>query len=409
MLLNDPVTLLCILTPFGLMTALVLCLSYIGLGKSTLALRWWLIGDLVLALYRVIPLLQPGLFDATPPWLEVLSPRATFISNIAVLLIAIGAHTVALHHLNEKVGSARWQARLLLLPSLIFASGAVVLIDTPWILPWFLFWVLVSIALQVRVTRALARHYRGAWGLLAGQFALLAFHGYNFLSMLVELPPVLPFDEPDLPSLMALIMDFMVSFLFTLAFALMLQEQLRLHMQQLSITDSLTGALNRRGALAVLDREWQLAEQHHYPIAVAMLDLDNFKHINDRFGHGVGDQALQSFSSAVAGLKRQSDVFVRWGGEEFVLVFPRTTVAQAEHFMGRLRDALIARQPSAELPFQLAFSAGLADTGGIAGSGQEAVLKAVDKALYRAKRYRDRVEQVQPADLPLAEVHSRSG
>jgi diguanylate cyclase (GGDEF)-like protein len=409
MLLNDPVTLLCILTPFGLMTALVLCLSYIGLGKSTLALRWWLIGDLVLALYRVIPLLQPGLFADAPPWLELLSPATTFISNIAVLLIAIGGHTLALHHLNEKVGNAGSQARLLLLPSLFFALGGMVLISTVWILPWFLFWVLVSIALQVRVTRALARHYRGAWGLLAGQLALLAFHGYNLLAMLVDLPPVLAFDEPDLPSLMALIMDFMVSFLFTLAFALMLQEQLRLHMQQLSITDSLTGALNRRGALAVLDREWQLAAQQHYPIAVAMLDLDNFKHINDRFGHSVGDQALQSFSSAVGDLKRQSDVFVRWGGEEFVLVFPRTTVTQAEHFMGRLRDALIARHPTAELPFQLAFSAGLADTRGIAGTGLEAVLKAVDKALYRAKRYRDRVEQVQPGDLPLAQVHSRSG
>jgi diguanylate cyclase (GGDEF)-like protein len=199
---------------------------------------------------------------------------------------------------------------------------------------------------------------------------------------------------------MAMVMDFMVSFLFTLSFALMLQEQLRMDVLQLSITDTLTGALNRRGAAPILTREWKQAGHQRYPLAVAMIDLDNFKAINDAHGHSTGDAALQTFASTVMRLKRKTDVFVRWGGEEFLLVFPHTDIQQAQHFMARLREALRQPQPGSHLPLRLAFSAGLADASA-AGSDEnfEVLLKALDKALYRAKRQRDRVEVVELVDF----------
>jgi diguanylate cyclase (GGDEF)-like protein len=400
MLLEDPLTLLFIITPFGLMTTLVLCLSYVGFSKATTALHWWIAGDVLLAVYRCVSMMQPGLLPPGFEWLEVFPPDVTFVTNIAFLMLAIGAHTLALMHLAQRAGSVRRQALVLLVPFGLFVGGAVPLLYTAYVWPWFLFTVLLAIGMQFFVSFGLKRQYRGALGLVAGQGALLLFHGFTFLTLLADPPPPMPFDAPDLPSVMAMVMDFMVSFLFTLSFALMLQEQLRMDVLQLSITDTLTGALNRRGAAPILTREWKQAGHQRYPLAVAMIDLDNFKAINDAHGHSTGDVALQTFASTVMRLKRKTDVFVRWGGEEFLLVFPHTDIQQAQHFMARLREALRQPQPGSHLPLRLAFSAGLADASA-AGSDEnfEVLLKALDKALYRAKRQRDRVEVVELVDF----------
>ncbi|MBB3102181.1 sensor domain-containing diguanylate cyclase [Azomonas macrocytogenes] len=399
MLLNDPVTLLFIITPFGIMTTLVLFLSYVGLGKHNVALHWWTTGDALLAAYRTVALLQPGLLGEQYAWLEVFSPEAALITGTTLLLVAIGCHTRALQHLSECVGDSVWHAKDLALPTL-YAVGAILTIHTAHIFPWFTLMILVMIGLQFHATSTLKSRYRGAWGLLAGQVVLIFFHGSSLLMLSLDPPPPLPFDKPDLPSITALAMDFMVSFLFTLSFALMLQEQLRLQVLHLSITDTLTGALNRRGAFALLDKEWAQAKRQRYPLAIAMIDLDNFKKINDEHGHASGDAVLQTFSATVFQLKRQADVFVRWGGEEFLLVFPRSDTRQAQHFMERLRTALQQQSLAADLRLRITFSAGLADTFTIDSKENfESLLGAVDKALYRAKRHRDRVEVVEHADL----------
>jgi diguanylate cyclase (GGDEF)-like protein len=400
MLLEDPLTLLFIITPFGLMTTLVLCLSYVGFSKPTTALHWWIGGDVMLAIYRCVSMMQPGLLPPGFEWLEVFRPDVTFVTNIGFLMLAIGAHTLALMHLTQRAGSLRRQALVLLVPFGLFVGGAVPLLYTSYVWPWFLFTVLLAIGMQFFVSLRLKRQYRGALGLVAGQGVLLLFHGFTLLTLLADPPPPMLFDAPDLPSVMAMVMDFMVSFLFTLSFALMLQEQLRMDVMQLSITDTLTGALNRRGAAPILSREWKQAGHERYPLAMAMIDLDNFKAINDAHGHATGDVALQTFANTVMRLKRKTDVFVRWGGEEFLLVFPDTDIQQAQHFMARLREALRHPQPGSHLPLRLAFSAGLADASA-AGSDEnfEALLRALDKALYRAKRQRDRVEVVELVDF----------
>ncbi|PVZ20777.1 MULTISPECIES: diguanylate cyclase [unclassified Pseudomonas] len=392
MLLNDPLTLLYLITPFGLMTTLVLCLSYVGHGRHSPALHAWIAGDLVLAAYRVVPMLQPGLLPDTLSWLGLFTPGQCFTLNIALLLVAIGAHTLAMHYMGKpSVGNQRLLATVLG-PAMAFALGAQALLPSGWVLPWFTGWLALSIAWQLRVTWPLRKRYRGAWGLIAGHVALVLFHAGNTLAMLLEPPPALLLDAPDLPSYTALAMDFMVSFLFTLSFALMLQEQLRHQIHQLSVTDSLTGAFNRRGATALLRQEWAQALMQRYPAAMAMIDLDHFKRINDQHGHATGDAALQVFARTVQALKRQSDVFVRWGGEEFLLVFPHTEAAQAQRFLERLKAALAANQ---QLPFTLGFSAGLADTRSLgAGDDFESLLAQVDQALYRAKQARGQVEVV---------------
>ncbi|MFJ3487937.1 diguanylate cyclase [Pseudomonas sp. NPDC090202] len=401
MLLNDPVTLLLIIIPFGLMTTLMLCLSYVGSGNHRAPLHWWIAGDLVLAAYRAADLLQPGVVSGDYAWLGILSPQTAFFANTALLLAAIGCHTLALHHLSEQRRDDLWHLRLLLTPVLLYGLGTFVLLRTPYMLSWFFLFCVITIGIQFRVTLPLRKHFRGAWALLAGHVALLLFHGHSTVTLTLDPPPPLAFDEPDMFSLPALGMDFMVSFLFTLSFALMLQEQLRQQVVRLSVTDTLTGALNRRGAMAtILCQEWQQPVVHHYPLAVAMIDLDNFKRINDQYGHTAGDAALQTFASTVTRLKRKDDVFVRWGGEEFLLVFPGTSIGQAQAFLTRLRDALSGEQQTSPLPFPIGFSAGLAQSEALNSQADfEALLRSVDKALYRAKQVRGRVEVVEAMDL----------
>ncbi|MBB4817828.1 diguanylate cyclase (GGDEF)-like protein [Pseudomonas alcaligenes] len=400
MLLNDPVTLLLIITPFGLMTMLLLCLSYVGLGKGNSSLHWWIAGDLLLAAYRLVALMQPDIAAGALSWLGLFPPAVAFVAGTALLLMAIGSHTLALYHLMERSDSRGWHLKIGFGPALLYGVVAVIALHGSYIIPWFSLAISLTIALQLNITLQLRKRYRGAWGLLAGQSALILFHGWTLIVLTLHPIPPLPFDRPDLPSINALYMDFMVSFLFTLSYALMLQEQLRQHVQQLSITDTLTGALNRRGAAPILDREWAQAAEQRSPMAVAMIDLDHFKAINDQYGHAAGDAALQAFSDTVNRLKRQSDIFVRWGGEEFLLLFPHTDIQQAQNFMARLRDTLRRDPVSPTLPLHIGFSAGLADSGTIGSAPQfEVLLKAVDKALYRAKRQRDRVERVETVDL----------
>ena len=397
MLLNDPVTLLLIIIPFGLMTTLMLCLSWFGVGQRHTPLHWWVAGDLFLAAYRIVTLLQPGVAGGDYAWLGVLDPISAFLLNTTLLLFAVGAHSLALYQLSDRTGSHPRQAVLLLAPPVLYGLGAALLLFTSYMVAWFLLMVFVAIAIQLWVTYPLRTRYRGAWGLLAGHVALLAFHGYNVIALVIEPMPPLAFDEPDMFSLSALAMDFMVSFLFTLCFALILQEQLRHQVLQMSITDTLTGALNRRGAMTSLLSAPRAATSGRYPLTIAMIDLDHFKLINDQYGHATGDAVLQTFSASVRRLKRKTDVFVRWGGEEFLLAFPDTRIPEAQHFLTRLRDLLQAQSGQ---PFALGFSAGLAQTEALENQEDfERLLRSVDKALYRAKIHRDRVEVVEMSDL----------
>lgn len=401
MLLNDPVTLLVIIIPFGLMTTLMLCLSYVGAGRHLAPLHWWIAGDLVLAVYRAVDLLQPGVLSANLGWLNTVTPQMAFMTNTAGLLLAVGCHTLALHQLAERRQGVVWHLRVLLSPVLAYGIGASVLLYNGYMLSWFFLLCVLTIGLQAYVTWPLRKRFRGAWALLAGHVVLLIFHAHNTVTLAIDPPPPLSFDEPDMFSLPALAMDFMVSFLFTLSFALMLQEQLRQQVVQLSITDTLTGALNRRGAVSViLQEERRQGGTQRYPLSVAMVDLDNFKRINDEYGHSAGDTALQVFAQTVTGMMRRNDVFVRWGGEEFLLVLPGTDVSQAQAFMKHLRDALDNRNNPAGLPFTIGFSAGLVQTSAL-GSREdfEMLLRSVDKALYRAKQVRGRVEVVEAVDL----------
>jgi diguanylate cyclase (GGDEF)-like protein len=156
--------------------------------------------------------------------------------------------------------------------------------------------------------------------------------------------------------------------------------------------DPLTGCHNRRGFDEILSVEFARARRYNRPLSVVLLDIDHFKHINDDFGHEVGDHALQRIGRAVRHTFRATDSACRYGGEEFALIFPETGKEEAFRLAERLRLLIEQLPPNAEVPRSLTASFGIASFPDDAVETAE-LLRAADRALYQAKaRGRNRVE-----------------
>ena len=162
-----------------------------------------------------------------------------------------------------------------------------------------------------------------------------------------------------------------------------MQEQMA-ETRQLLYEDALTGTLNRRGLEQTLSREIARAQRANAQFSLAMLDLDNFKKINDDYGHGVGDLMLMHFTGLIRSVMRKSDTLARYGGEEFILILPDTDSRGAHFVLGRLQQVM-ARAP---LKYEgkkinTTLSAGVAtlrpDENG------HALLRRADDAVYAAK------------------------
>jgi diguanylate cyclase len=146
--------------------------------------------------------------------------------------------------------------------------------------------------------------------------------------------------------------------------------------------DPLTGAFNRRGMNEGFAREIARARRTVRPLALALIDLDDFKCINDRHGHEVGDAALVHLTRMIAETLRPTDLCCRLGGEEFVVVMPDSDHAAAERALTRLQAA-VAAQPVAGTAVTLAFSAGVVLA--LNAESLEQMLARADGAVYRAK------------------------
>ena len=149
--------------------------------------------------------------------------------------------------------------------------------------------------------------------------------------------------------------------------------------------DQLTGALNRRGMDAAFEREATRADRSHHPICVALLDIDNFKRLNDTLGHQAGDQALVHLSSVIKETLRPSDSVARYGGEEFIVILPEIGLEEAAATIERLQRELTKKFFLHENDRVLVtFSAGVAQRA--PEESQEDVIGRADKAMYEAKK-----------------------
>lgn len=156
-------------------------------------------------------------------------------------------------------------------------------------------------------------------------------------------------------------------------------------LRQLALIDSLTGIANRRWLLERAEQERLRAQRFGSPLALLMLDIDDFKKVNDGHGHPVGDEAIRRVAGIFAGSVREIDIVGRYGGEEFVVVLPGTGLEGARELAERLRQrvAAIGLTGADGTPFGLTVSIGLASF--CAGDQLEQLLASADAALYRAK------------------------
>lgn len=199
-------------------------------------------------------------------------------------------------------------------------------------------------------------------------------------------------------------------FVFIVAFAdliLRQRKQRDLLIEHLSLTDSLTGIANRRAITEFLQEHLTLAQRKQRSIALLVADLDHFKQINDRHGHLVGDQALRLSAQCFTQSIRESDRLGRYGGEEFLIVFPQTSLAEATEIAERCRQHLteIKLYSDTQQPVPLSASFGVY---GVA-DGQidiDSLVRLADQNMYKAKQSgRNRVcaEQPEPVADPSSE------
>jgi diguanylate cyclase (GGDEF)-like protein len=158
-------------------------------------------------------------------------------------------------------------------------------------------------------------------------------------------------------------------------------EQERSRLIEVSITDSLTGLYNRRYTEEMLGRITAESRRYRTPLSVVLFDLDNFKRVNDVEGHQAGDSVLKEVGRIFQEVSRESDIAGRYGGEEFLLILPRTGTGQAEQVAERIRSEMRRRSWPGEV--RVTISGGVAE---LDGHTPEGLVTEADKRMYRAKQ-----------------------
>jgi diguanylate cyclase (GGDEF)-like protein len=149
-----------------------------------------------------------------------------------------------------------------------------------------------------------------------------------------------------------------------------------------SATDGLTGAVTRKFGERMLEIVFAMSQRKNSALSVLFIDLDRFKAVNDRYGHGTGDDVLRCVATSIRAVARHQDVLVRWGGEEFVLIMPETNGTEAESFVGRLARAGIGLAPDA---VPITASIGAAERLSDKADGWTSLIEAADRRMYAAK------------------------
>jgi diguanylate cyclase (GGDEF)-like protein/PAS domain S-box-containing protein len=178
-----------------------------------------------------------------------------------------------------------------------------------------------------------------------------------------------------------------------------------LALEELAVRDPLTHLYNRRHFFELASREMARAGRFKRPISLVMLDIDFFKAINDRYGHWLGDQVLQTAALGLQSNLRQSDILARYGGEEFVVLMPKTAQSQAWKGAERLRLILAASRATGEAG-RIAMSASFGVTSWVPSKEGtfpdiDVLIRQADSALYRAKQA-GRNQTVAHSDFPAS-------
>ncbi|MDN3577202.1 diguanylate cyclase [Chitinimonas viridis] len=183
----------------------------------------------------------------------------------------------------------------------------------------------------------------------------------------------------------------------TLAFVLLRQVRQKQRYAALAMHDELTGAPNRRHILAYGQRQLQACREEGLRFSLAVIDLDHFKSINDRYGHEVGDTVLRRFAQVCQPTLRRGDRLGRVGGEEWLLIMPATHSSEVPLVFERMRQHLQAQHEDLPAELIIAFSMGAAEAQ--PGESFERLMRRADAAMYRAKQQgRDQLVIARPGE-----------
>jgi diguanylate cyclase (GGDEF)-like protein len=239
----------------------------------------------------------------------------------------------------------------------------------------------------------LLRHGKGPFGILSRCTAVILLvdmcvAGYR--AILTNYRYMRPWETLDahtdprwLYSLAA--MAFLATFM-SMSFLWFLVAELGRVLAEQARTDPLTGILNRRAMEELALRETARSIRHGHPLCIIMIDVDDFKHLNDTRGHAAGDSMLQAMVDEVKNMLRASDLFARTGGDEFAILLPDTPPSAGLQIAERIRHAI----ETIEVPFesgllQITISAGVTQLGSPV-DGWESMTRRADAAMYAAKQ-----------------------
>jgi diguanylate cyclase (GGDEF)-like protein len=183
---------------------------------------------------------------------------------------------------------------------------------------------------------------------------------------------------------------FASSFLWSMGFFLMVSQRLQMDLNELATVDSLTRIPNRRAMVALLEAEFARKSRVDIGFSVLLVDVDHFKIVNDRYGHEMGDIVLRDVAQRMRETLRGQDFISRWGGEEFLILLPATSLREAAEISERLRmlvEQSVFRFDGHQV--SLTISVGIGNSGTC--PDLDKIYKCADLALYKAKLTRNAV------------------
>ncbi|MBD9483306.1 GGDEF domain-containing protein [Pseudomonas sp. PDM14] len=222
--------------------------------------------------------------------------------------------------------------------------------------------------------------------IIGGGISLIGL-GLRVVAILFGTAPEMQYDVSNLKQTISVSIGTVTVMMFSLGLVLLSKERSEASLHHMALRDALTGMLNRRAILEQLSGELERARRAGSSLAIAMIDIDHFKQINDQYGHLAGDEVLCHCVRHLSQQLRQSDTIGRYGGEEFLLLLPDTPPAGAMTVVDALRQSLAANPALfGKRSIPLSFSAGL--WCGVPGPGDssDSLIARADAALYAAKQ-----------------------
>jgi diguanylate cyclase (GGDEF)-like protein len=186
------------------------------------------------------------------------------------------------------------------------------------------------------------------------------------------------------------ILFFIFSYLWTGSFIFMISQRLASQLHEMAMNDALTRVRNRRAMDKLLEFEMERVSNEVKDFSIILIDIDHFKKVNDTYGHQVGDEILQWFAATLQNNIRIQDFVARWGGEEFLILLPDTSLDESAQLAERLRSIVASSVTGVEdEEIMLTFSAGVSSSS--TNRDVKELCKVADQALYLAKQTRNRI------------------